>query len=280
MSNGRNLTRSPRAARRLSLTLFFIASYRDCALTTVMFSDALLATHILFILSLFLRVSTIHAAILSPTPDSPSVVAKASARQHWHTPLQSPAGIAEARKLMTEHLCEPATVVDGAAVDALLGRMGGKWKAERYEGAEAKFKAQSFNWAMRKLMSKAPCELAYASAGGTVVACTFSSAGLLETSEAVDLGSALATEKTEAGRVTACWTTIGADGTMLNLQQGYLSPAARAADEVAYKQLTRYAVDTDSSPARMTLTEVTLTLAAGDDMPPVITSSWTHMRRA
>ena len=118
-----------------------------------------------------------------------------------------------------------------------------------------------------------------ASAGGTAVACTFSSAGLLETSETFDLASEEATEKAEAGRVTSCWTTLGSDGTLLNLQQGYKSAAARAADEVAYKQLTSYSVDDAAS--RLTLTEVTLTpVDALGERPPKVTRSWTRMVRA
>lgn len=247
-------------------------------------SDVLLASHVLFLIVIFAHVSTLHATMLRAQVP-PSTKRVASCTRQWRVPLQSVGGVAEARALMAEHLCEPAAAIDNAAVDALLGRMNGTWKAERYEEAEGKFKAQGFGWALRKIMSKAPCELAYASAGSTSIACTFSSAGLLETSETVDLASEGATEKTEAGRVTSCWTTLGADGTMLNLQQGYLSSAARAADDVAYKQLTRYAVDeAGGSPARLTLTEVTLTPAANTavdapELPPTITRSWTHMVR-
>ena len=80
----------------------------------------------------------------------------------WHAPLQVPAGIAQARELMATYAIEPTGTVDAQAVQALLRRLGGKWKAERYDGADAKFKAQQWGWALRKLMANAPCSLAYA----------------------------------------------------------------------------------------------------------------------
>lgn len=268
--------------------------------TTLGLSGVMLLSHYLFFGILFARLTTLHAAMVSQSCQPPSA-ARASAS--WHTPLQTPEGIALARELMAAHLeVAPAVSVADGDVAQLLSKLQGTWKAQRYEHSEEKFKAQGWGWAVRKIMANAPCELGYTSAGGTDLACTFSSAGLLETSETLDLASQRATEKEEAGRVTSCYTTLNEDGTMLlNLQQGYLSAEARAADDVAYKQLTRYSVD-DAS-AQLTLTEVTLTPGAaadadeakaargaaaradadaggGSSPPPKVTRSWTHMVRA